>query len=45
MSKCPYGDAHDGAPHTCPFKEDAQSDDGTLCQCCPACTRDCMEDI
>jgi hypothetical protein len=31
-------------PHTCPYKEDVESNK-ELCTCCPACQKQCQNDI
>ena len=32
-------------PHTCPFKEEINGDDKSLCTCCESCTENCAWDI
>lgn len=32
-------------PHTCPFAEEINGDDTTLCTCCDYCTTQCAYDI
>jgi len=38
---------HTGArpPHPCPYKQDINDDDKTLCECCEVCIRECAMDI
>ena len=31
--------------HNCPYKEEINNDDTSLCNCCSKCTEDCAGDI
>ena len=31
--------------HACPYKEEIDNDDTSLCNCCPNCTEECNNDI
>ncbi|MBT4730735.1 MAG: hypothetical protein HOK52_07405 [Candidatus Marinimicrobia bacterium] len=32
-------------PHICPYKDDIDGDDETLCTCCEYCSEQCAADI
>ena len=31
--------------HLCPFKEEVNNDEKSLCNCCEECTHDCLMDV
>ena len=33
------------APHTCPYQDEINGDDETLCTCCESCEHSCAMDI
>lgn len=41
--RCPPD--HQTEPHTCPYREEINHDDATLCTCCNGCRRECLYDI
>ena len=43
-SKCKCG-AEGRDEHTCPFKSEINDDEETKCNCCEACTHDCLWDV
>lgn len=42
---CTCDECKGGEWHTCPFAEDIDGDDETLCTCCPVCEHQCAMDI
>jgi hypothetical protein len=42
-SRCHDEPARD--PHLCPFAQDINDDQETMCDCCEVCTQNCSDDI
>jgi len=44
--KCPSCGSNDATElHTCPYQQDVNDDDESLCTCCPDCQYECGMDI
>lgn len=45
-TECFFGGEHDACkPHTCPYREEIDNDNETLCNCCDDCKQQCADDI
>jgi len=45
MEKCQNCNGVAEPLHPCPFKDEVDNDDKTLCNCCQKCTQQCEDDI
>lgn len=45
-TKCPTCQANEAAEdHPCPFLQDVENDEETMCNCCSECEQRCADDI
>ena len=46
MEKCERCNKNDGEDlHVCPYQEDVNGDEETLCNCCTDCVNTCVDEI
>ena len=45
VEMCSCGKNPASLPHLCPYKQDTNGDNETLCTCCDDCTHECAVDI